>query len=170
MRVTLTQNKVALIDDSHAYISHKNWHAIRSTKNPKYTWYAARRVYRKGTKSYMIYMHIEIMEHILNRPLKKDEEVDHKNNDGLDNRSENLRIATHSQNLYNQRIRSTKKTSQYKGVCWDKERNKWSAQINMNKKQIHIGRFESERDAAIAYDTLLKTIAGTFARLNFPED
>ena len=59
--------------------------------------------------------------------------VDHKNLDGLDNREENLRPASYSQNNANQRIRSDN-TSGVKGVCWDVKSRKWVSIDGVNHR------------------------------------
>jgi hypothetical protein len=93
--------------------------------------------------------------------------VDHKNGDGLDNRRSNLRLATHSQNQCNKLKIKTKVTSQYVGVHFDKRRSQWATSIRNNGKTIWLGRFDSEIDAAKAYDQAAKKHHGEFARLNF---
>lgn len=75
--------------------------------------------------------------------------IDHISGDGFDNRIENLRLATSSQNLSNKR-KTDKNTSGVVGVTWDKANNKWMAQICVNRKNIKLGRFESKDDAALA--------------------
>lgn len=87
-----------------------------------------------------IRMHILIM----NSPEGKD--VDHINHDVADNRKHNLRICEHYQNIINTKAYSNN-TSGRKGVSWDKNRNKWAASICINKKKIHLGRFENFNDA-----------------------
>lgn len=93
--------------------------------------------------------------------------VDHKNRDTLDNRRENLRVATTSQNGANQSKRPGG-SSRFKGVCWDKSRGKWKARIMLNYKNVHIGRFLVEEDAARAHDVRAREVWGEFAVLNFP--
>ena len=56
----------------------------------------------------------------------------------------------------------------FKGVYFDKERNKYQAYVGTGKKRIRLGRFENEIDAARAYDATALTVYGEFARLNFP--
>lgn len=81
----------------------------------------------------------------------------------------NLRVVSRCNNSQNQRSRSG--TSQYKGVCWDKNYNMWQATINFNgNKKKHIGRFDNEIDAALAYDQIARKIHGEFGRYNFPAD
>lgn len=93
--------------------------------------------------------------------------VDHINGNGLDNRRSNLRLATAFQNLANMAIRPH--TSQYKGVSYYKHRTsykKWVAEIRCNRKRVRLGAFESEIEAARAYNEAAKNLFGEFARLN----
>jgi hypothetical protein len=93
--------------------------------------------------------------------------VDHRYGDGLDNRKENLRIATMAQNQYNRRKTSRKTSSKYKGVHLKKQYNKYGAEISCNGKRTHLGYFDNEIDAAKAYDEAAKKLFGEFAKLNF---
>lgn len=95
--------------------------------------------------------------------------VDHWNSDGLDNRRNNLRTASPSQNLANQRPQRGR-TSQYKGVYWDKARQRWTATIHINGKTRSLGRHKTEDAAARAYDHAATEAWGRFARLNFPAE
>lgn len=97
--------------------------------------------------------------------------IDHK-----ETKSNNVetRLATPAQNQAN-RIKITtyankKVSSKYKGVCWDKNRNKWSAGIMKEGKQYNLGRFDSELNAALAYDQKAKEFWGEYANLNFPNE
>lgn len=80
------------------------------------------------------------------------EMLDHINQDKLDNRIENLREATHSQNSRNKKGRGR---SKYRGVSWHSENDKWRARIKVNGKTIHLGLFDTEIEAAQAYDDAL---------------
>ena len=95
------------------------------------------------------------------------EMVDHINGNKADNLIENLREATRSQNLQNQRRRSG--SSRFKGVTWHSAAKKWHAQIRLDKHNYRLGYFEDERKAAEAYDTAAVEKFGSFAKLNFPE-
>jgi hypothetical protein len=95
--------------------------------------------------------------------------IDHINHNPMDNRSANLRAATHSQNICHRRKRSGAKYSKYKGITWRKDTRKWVARITFEKIGIHLGFFENEIDAARAYDDAAKIYHGEFASLNFPE-
>ena len=91
------------------------------------------------------------------------EEVDHKDRKGANNIWRNLRVATHSQNHGNRTKLSTN-TSGYKGVCWDKSRNKWMSHIMVRGKRITIGRFNTPEQAAEAYRLKALELFGEFAR------
>lgn len=95
--------------------------------------------------------------------------VDHVNHDGLDNRRSNLRIVVGSQNHMNQRPQ-VGRTSMYKGVYWDKGREKWRSRINANGQRTHLGYFDDEREAAEVYDGAALMLFGSYACLNFPDD
>ena len=75
-----------------------------------------------------------------------DKVVDHINRDRLDNRKSNLRICSQQQNSINRGIQSNN-NSGVVGVYWAKSRNKWCAQIMLNKKNIFLGYYEDMNDA-----------------------
>jgi len=79
--------------------------------------------------------------------------TDHKNGVVDDNRWANLRHATRSENLHNQGGPRRDNTSGFLGVCWDKHKQKWLAQIRLNNRTRHIGRFD---DPAVAHAAYLK--------------
>lgn len=93
--------------------------------------------------------------------------VDHINGNTLDNRRSNLRICTFRQNSMNSRpSKNPKKSSIYKGVSLLKKYNTWRAYIVINNKQIHIGIFKTEIQAALAYNEKAKVLFGEFACFN----
>jgi hypothetical protein len=67
--------------------------------------------------------------------------VDHKNQKRYDNRKNNLRIADHQKNIFNQKIKTTNKSG-VTGVNWHKKYLKWRAYICINSKHIDLGRFD----------------------------
>ena len=77
-------------------------------------------------------------------------EIDHKNRCSTDNRLDNLRLLTSSEQKYNSRKRKGT-SSRFKGVYWDKRSEKWSARCNKNGKCKWLGYFISEEEASIAY-------------------
>lgn len=77
--------------------------------------------------------------------------VDHINNNINDNRIENLQLLTQKENTRKSR-KIQKKTSQYKGVSWRKDIEKWRSTITVDAHQIHLGYFKEEILAARAYN------------------
>jgi len=94
---------------------------------------------------------------------------DHINRNSLDNRKANLRPATVSQNLCNRHKTKSRTRSKYKGLEWDKAQRKWKARIQINNRKIYLGSFNSEIDAARAYDHAAMKYHREFANLNFPQ-
>jgi hypothetical protein len=89
-------------------------------------------------------------------------ELDHINRNRSDNRIENLRPCTHSQNLGNSRARK----GNYKGVTFCKQTNKWRAQITIDGVHRCLGRHDTEKDAALAYNDAARNRHGNFEYLN----
>lgn len=81
--------------------------------------------------------------------------IDHINRIPDDNRIENLRIATNTQNQYNVSKR-TGCISKYKGVSFNKNKRKWMSYICINKKKIFLGYYETENEAGIAYNNYIE--------------
>lgn len=100
---------------------------------------------------------------------RPDEQVDHINGNGLDNRRINLRLCSNEQNQYNRPVPSNN-SSGYKGVSFHKHTKKWRATIGYEGKHKHIGYFDSVEEAAKAYDSAAIELYGEFARLNFPKE
>ena len=92
------------------------------------------------------------------------DQIDHKNTLPDDNRWENLRLATRSQNIANARKLKRGGTSRFKGVYWIKADRKWSAQIRVRGKLIILGRFNDEQAAHEAYMKAATKYFGDFAR------
>lgn len=89
--------------------------------------------------------------------------IDHINGVSDDNRCVNLRVVTNTQNLQNQKIRSTN-TSGYKGVSWNKQRLKWKAECCANYITTVIGYFDTPEEASKAYNAFAKVAHGAFYR------
>jgi hypothetical protein len=93
-------------------------------------------------------------------------DIDHINGRRDDNRWENLRQATRSQNLGN-RCGNKKASSGFKGVSHDKARDKWDSRIGYgNGKTMWLGLFDTEIEAARAYNQAAYLLHGEFAKLN----
>jgi len=154
--ILLNHGKVTFVDDEDfEWLNQWKWHAKKYHR----TWYAQRGGFINN-RQMTIFMHREILK----TPLGK--ETDHKDGDGLNNQRENLRPATKAQNRQNQRPQEGC-TSGFKGVHWDRGSNKWRTHIKIKGKQIHLGVFLSEIDAAKAYDRAAYRYFGEFARTNF---
>ena len=88
--------------------------------------------------------------------------LDHINNNKLDNRIENLRPATNSENIQNSK-KSSINVSGYKGVSFHKNVKKWCAQIRINKKLKYLGCFSTPEEAHQAYCQAADKHFGEFA-------
>ena len=102
---------------------------------------------------------------IMNAPSNKI--VDHKNHDTLDNRKSNLRICDKNGNCQNAR-KLKPASSKYKGVR--KRGNAYETRIRYNNKNIYVGYFKSEIEAAKAYDLVAIKYHGEYAVLNFKNE
>lgn len=158
--IPLTRGKVAIVSDrDHEWLSQFKWQALRGYKE---TFYAAHAVRPKDGKRGVMYMHRLILD------APGGMQVDHINGDGLDNRRQNLRLATNAENRRNSRIPADN-TSGCKGVYWSNTERKWQAQISINGQTRYIGRFDFLLEAALAYDRAAMKHYGAFASLNFPQ-
>lgn len=87
--------------------------------------------------------------------------IDHINSIKIDNRIDNIRWATGTENNQNQKIRKDN-TSGTKGVYWNKRDKKWIAQIYIDKKKVNLGSFDNIEDAIKARQEKAKEIFGDF--------
>lgn len=93
--------------------------------------------------------------------------VDHVSHETLDNRKVNLRVCSREENARNRNKSSTSRSA-YKGVSHSTSGRRWHAKIFNRGREIYIGMFECEVEAALAYDLYAKLLHGEFAKLNFP--
>lgn len=148
----LLNNKDFLIFDKEdiVFINSYKWRVSKKLKYVKTT---------IKNKTYLL--------HRLLLNLKENQIVDHKNGNPLDNRRSNLRICNNSQNQANK----FKKIglSKYKGVSYDKNSKRvkrWMARLEHKGKNITIGRFLTENEAALAYNKKALQIWGNYSIIN----
>jgi hypothetical protein len=153
-KIPLSQGKFALVDDDDfEWLNQWKWRLDLKSG------YVVRNI-RVEKKIPRIYMH----RLILNPP--KGLYTDHINHNKLDNRRDNLRVCTTSQNGAN-RLKQTKKSlSRFKGVTWHKRDSVWQSTIKHKGKNIFIGYFNDEITAAKKYNVVAKKIFGEYAYLN----
>jgi hypothetical protein len=157
--IPLTQGQNAIVDvEDFDWLSRFNWYAWYSPYTKSF--YAIRTTKYRGNV-------VRSRMHRIILNCSRREDGDHANHDTLDNRRQNLRKASRSQNISNSRMRHDSQSG-FKGVCWDKAAQKWRAVIMKNWKQISLGYFSEREDAARAYDKAARKLHGDFAYLNFP--
>lgn len=153
-KIPLTQGQYAIVDpEDYEGLAKYKWFAKRCDGR----FYAVRSKRNRNVKMHQVIL-----------GTKEGKVIDHINGNGLDNRKANVRFATSEQNSWNQRKQRSQSSSKYKGVHWEKKRKEWRARIKYKGRSIHIGRFETEEEAARAYDAKAKELFGEFAWLNFP--
>lgn len=116
-------------------------------------------VYSKHNRK-TVYMHRLIYERMYRIALKEGELIDHEDRDNKNNKRTNLRLANKSLNAAN-RTKTKANTSGFKGVF--KKRNKWKAQIRVDRKSINLGSFFTKEEASKAYMNAAKKYFGDFA-------
>lgn len=159
-KIKLTQGQFALVDDAdYDDLNQYKWYALKEHDG---NFYAARMSSRREGNRFVIRM----SRQILRLKFGDRRQADHRNHNTLDNRRGNLRVCTHQENQRNQKHQKRKTSSQFKGVCWCKRRKKWQTQIYINKKVKFLGYFETEEEAALAYNEGAKKYHGEFAHLN----
>lgn len=154
----LTQDKIALVDSADLdLLTRWRWEYLPNGRDG----YAVRR-FRSGGKHITIYLHRQLLR------AAPGEIVDHINGNGLDNRRENLRLATASENMANRPAKP--RDIPYRGVYRSRSGpTPYKAMLSVAGKCRHLGWFARMEDAARAYDRAAYATWGRFARLNFAD-
>ena len=153
--IALTRNQNAIVDATDFdWLNQWNWLAWWNPKTESF--YAT----RKGmpTESKIVYMHRFILGDVEN-------DVDHENQDTLDNRRKNLRSASRTMNMLNRGPQWNNKTG-FKGVCWNPKANRFIAQAGLHRRNFNLGRYKTAEAAACAYDLFALLNHKEFARTN----
>lgn len=154
--IPLTQGKVALVDDAdYEWLSQWKW-----AFNGRYA-YRHPMINRK--------YHHKMMHRELIQP-PPGMQVDHINGNTLDNRRSNLRICTPEQNSGNRRKSRGAITSVYKGVWFERSTQRWGTGVQRGKCRYPLGYYDTEIEAAYAYDAGAREVFGEFAKVNFPNE
>lgn len=157
--IQLTRGQVTQVSDEwYEELNKHNWYAHFDP--PSQTYYALRRAKRFLGKSKLIPMH----RVITNAP--DNMMVDHIDHNTLNNQFENLRVCTMAQNQYNRKMNRNNSTG-YKGV--KPHGRGYMARIRVDGKEIYLETWDTQEQAAIAYDQAARMYFGEFANLNFPE-
>lgn len=125
----------AIIDVEDAHLAVHRWHLSGG--------YAKRSLHHAGGRQQTVWLH----RAILGLTPGDGVEVDHIDGNGLNCRRENLRVATHAQNVQNVPSHAGS-SSRYRGVSWNSRRGKWKAQAQLNGVVHTLGRFDDEQEAA----------------------
>ena len=149
--IELSKGKVTIVDDDDFdALSKFEWYCSHN--------YAVRDDWNGGNR-----IGIRMHRVIMNCP--KGMVVDHINNNPLDNRKVNLRICTQSENMKNMKVHVNNKSG-YRGVSYSKERKKFCAYISVENKTKGLGRFDTAKEAAEAYNKAAIEHYGEFANVN----
>ena len=141
-KIPLTQGQFALVDDEDfKRFNNFKWCA-KWEKNTK-SYHARRGVQMENKKVKTLALHREILG-VTDPRLK----VDHKNHDTLDNRRDNLRVCTTSQNAMNRKGARSNSFTRLRGVT--KNRRRFMARISLNGKDLYLGTFSTATEASAA--------------------
>ncbi len=152
--IKIANDRKIIIDDCDEILfNSKSWRVVTVRGKSYLTW-----GFKKDGKNIVMKFHRVIME------AKKGQILDHINGDSLDNRRSNLRFVNSKQNAWNS-VNKKNSRSRFKGVGWSHDI--WVVNIRAGIKQIYVGRFKDEFEAAYNYDLASLKYHGDFGLRNF---
>lgn len=143
-----------LDDDDYEAVSKYKWGVCKKDGLV----YAQRSIQRGGISTKLL-MHREIMKAPVGLL------VDHRNGNSLDNVKGNLRLCDAAQNIWNSKKKRNGRY-RFKGSIYIASRDKWRANLTYRGKELHLGYYDTEEEAGIAYNVAAQLYFGEFARLN----
>jgi len=146
VKFKVTNGWIEIDAEDIVYVSQYTW----SIQNNKDGQYVKRSI---GKKSILLH------RDLLNNPIGL--EVDHLDHNGLNNKRDNLRVCTSSQNKQNMRVRRDNKLG-IKGVYYNKKERKYYAQIKLEKR-IWLGSYNTAEEANAAYQKAANKLFKEFA-------
>lgn len=144
---------------------------LEKVMNFPYTWCAK---YNHTNDEYYVVANVYHPELQQTRPIflhqflmnANGKDVDHENNDTLDNRKSNMRIVEEGNNSKNRKGKNKNNTSGYRNVSWDNKRNKWVVQLQVDGKNKRLGSFDDVHEAGKFAEEMRQKYYGEFAGKN----
>lgn len=151
---------VATIDSKYVdKIKDYSWHVVFFKSNNKF--YVKTTIYDgwdgEKFKSHGRLLHSMILD------IDDGTTIDHIDNDTLNNKEENLRITTRGINTKNRTDKNSNNKSGYRNVCWDRKREKWIVQLQINKKNKVVGEYDDVHEAGKCAKEMREFYYGEFA-------
>lgn len=151
-QISLTKKEFAIVDDEDFVILNEyKWFAMK----PRNKFYACR-ADENGKKQYMHRLILKVIDSKIH--------IDHIDGNGLNNQKANLRLCSNAQNLMNRGLNKNNQSG-FKGVYFSQSKNRWIAQLKVNRQKITRSA-RTKNEAAEKYNELAKFYFGEFAKLN----
>lgn len=155
--INRNQDMIAFIPykEHEILVSDEDWHKLSKQK-----WYIC------SNNGYAFNNDLKTMHRLILPCEDKSKVINHKNGNRIDNRRENLEIVSATENAHMRTKKSCDAKSQYFGVLYHKQLDKWQSSIKKNHKTYYLGVYQDEKEAAIAYNKKAIELYGETANLN----